>query len=136
MPAYMHLTAYSPDGIMNMIWEVEGTREFKNWFTSLSRAEREDVVAVVDLLETRGPGLRFPYSSAVRGSRHGHMRELRIQHAGRPYRVLYAFDPRRCAILLLGGDKTGDERWYERNVPVADRLYDVYLRELKDEGIL
>jgi hypothetical protein len=64
------------------------------------------------------------------------MRELRIQHAGRPYRVLYAFDPRRCAILLLGGDKTGDERWYERNVPVADRLYDVYLRELKDEGIL
>ena len=51
------------------------------------------------------------------------MRELRIQHRGRPYRVLYAFDPRRSAILLLGGDKTGDDRWYVVNIPVADRLY-------------
>jgi len=50
------------------------------------------------------------------------MRELRIQHQGRPYRVLYAFDPRRCAILLLGGDKTGDDHWYERHIPLADRL--------------
>jgi hypothetical protein len=64
------------------------------------------------------------------------MRELRIQHAGRPYRILYAFDPRRCAILLLSGDKTGDDRWYERHVPVADQLYDVYLQELKDEGFI
>jgi hypothetical protein len=132
----MRLTAYSPDGIMMMKWEVEGTREFENWFTDLSREEREDVVTVVDLLEARGPRLRFPYSSAIRRSRHGHMRELRIQHAGRPYRVLYAFDPRRSAILLLGGDKTGDERWYERHVPIADRLYDEYLQELKDEGFL
>ena len=59
------------------------------------------------------------------------MRELRIQHRGRPYRVLYAFDLRRTAILLLGGDKTGDNRWYERWVPVADRLYDKHVEELK-----
>jgi hypothetical protein len=64
------------------------------------------------------------------------MRELRIQHAGRPYRVLYAFDSRRSAILLLGGDKTGDERWYERHIPIADQLYDEYLQELRDEGSL
>ena len=57
--------------------------------------------------------LRFPHSSGVKGSKHDHMRELRIQHQGRPYRVLYAFDPRRVAILLIGGDKTGDDRWYE-----------------------
>ncbi len=119
-----------------MKWDVEGTREFETWFTDLSGDEREDVVAVVDLLEARGPRLRFPYSSAIRGSRHGHMRELRVQHAGRPYRVLYAFDPRRSAILLLGGDKTGDDRWYERHVPIADRLYDEYLQELRDEGFL
>ena len=61
------------------------------------------------------------------------MRELRVQHQGRPYRVLYVFDPRRMAILLLGGDKTGDNRWYERNVPLADRLYDYYLSEIKEE---
>jgi hypothetical protein len=117
-------------------WEVEGTDEFAEWFGGLSDAEQEDVIAVVDLLESRGPRLSFPYSSAIRGSRHGHMRELRIQHLGKPYRVLYAFDPRRSAVLLLGGDKTGDDRWYERHVPVADRLYDEYLLELKDEGLL
>ena len=64
------------------------------------------------------------------------MRELRFQHEGRPYRVLYAFDPRRAAILLLGGDKTGNDRWYEENVPVADNLYDEYLKELEREGLI
>jgi hypothetical protein len=57
------------------------------------------------------------------------MRELRIQHAGIPYRVLYAFDPRRVAILLIGGDKTGDGNWYKRVLPVADALYDAHLAE-------
>jgi hypothetical protein len=59
------------------------------------------------------------------------MRELRIQHQGSPYRVLYAFDPRRVALLLIGGDKTGNDRWYEENVPVADRIYDAHLAELE-----
>ncbi len=62
------------------------------------------------------------------------MRELRIQHLGRPYRVLYAFDPRRTAILLLGGDKTGNDRWYDEQVPVAEDLYDEHLATLKREG--
>jgi hypothetical protein len=61
------------------------------------------------------------------------MRELRIQHHGRPYRVLNIFDPRRAAILLLGGDKAGDDRWYEKNVPLADRIYDGYLKEIERE---
>ena len=64
------------------------------------------------------------------------MRELRIQHSGQPYRVLYAFDPRRTAILLIGGKKTGDQRWHETFVPIADRLYDEYITELKREGLL
>jgi hypothetical protein len=51
-------------------------------------------------------------------------------------RVFYAFDPRRSAILLIGGDKTGDARFYERMIPVADELYDVYLQELKEEGLI
>jgi hypothetical protein len=63
------------------------------------------------------------------------MKELIIQHDGRPYRVLYAFDPRRCAILLLGGDKTGNDRWYEESVPIADRIYDEHLATLKKEGL-
>ena len=64
------------------------------------------------------------------------MKELRTQSKGKPLRTLYAFDPRRCAILLIGGDKTGDNRFYEKMIPLADRLYDKYLKELENEGIL
>ena len=61
------------------------------------------------LLEERGPHLPFPYS-------------------------IYIFDPRRVALLLLGGDKTGDDRWYEKNVPLADQIYDNYLAEMEEEN--
>lgn len=96
-----------------MRWEVEGTDQFADWYVALSDDEQVDST-----------------------SKHRHMRELRIQHAGRPYRVLYAFDPRRAAILLLGGDKTGEDRWYEQHVPGADALYDEHLETLKKEGLL
>lgn len=64
------------------------------------------------------------------------MRELRIQHEGDPYRVLYAFDPRRTAILLIGGNKTGNNRWYETHIPKADDLYDDHLEILKKEYLI
>lgn len=117
-----------------MVWNVEYTDEFGAWWALLSEDEQVSVAASVALLEVRGPQLGFPHTSAVNGSKHGHIRELRTQHAGRPFRTLYAFDPRRDAILLLGGDKTGNERWYEVNVPKADALYDVHLDELRKEG--
>ncbi len=88
----------------------------------------------VTLLEEKGPRLPFPFSSKISNSRYGHMRELRIQYHGRPYRVLYAFDPRRVVVLLIGGDKTGHGRWYETAVPMADRLYAVHLGTLRQEG--
>lgn len=56
-----------------------------------------------------------------------------MQHQGRPYRALYVFDVRRVALLLVGGDKTGDDRWYGRNIPLADRIYDQYLTEIEEE---
>ncbi len=62
------------------------------------------------------------------------MRELRIQHQGHPCRVLYAFDPNRAAVLLIGGDKTGEKRWYEIFVPISDRLYDQHLADLKKQN--
>jgi hypothetical protein len=119
-----------------MIWDIEYTDEFGRWWGTLSEAEQESLAASVQLLEARGPNLGFPHSSGINGSRHSHMRELRTQHQGRPYRTLYAFDPRRSAILLIGGDKTGDERWYEVQVPVADRLYDDHLQQLLKEGLI
>jgi hypothetical protein len=117
-----------------MAWDVELTDECTTWFEDLVEAEQISVGAVIDLLEVQGPTLPFPYSSGITTSKHTHMRELRISHGGRPYRVLYAFDPIRCAILLLGGEKTGDDRWYEWAVPQADRLYDEHLDILKREG--
>lgn len=119
-----------------MEWEVEFTDEFEAWWDELSEGEQEDVLAVVLLLRQFGPSLRHPYSSGIKGSRHTHMRELRVQHAGHPYRVLYAFDPRRVAILLIGGNKTGDDRWYETFVPLADKIYDEHLVALEREGLL
>jgi hypothetical protein len=128
---------YVSYGILATVaWEVEGTDDFRDWFEHLKDEEQAGVGRVVDLLVEHGPSLPFPYSSGIATSRHRHMRELRIQHEGRPYRVLYAFDPRRSAILLLGGDKTGNERWYEEYVPIADTLYDEYLGELKQEGLI
>lgn len=116
--------------------EVEFTDEFGKWWESLSEDEQDSVDYYVRLLEERGATLGYPYSSRVESSRHEHMRELRVQHAGKPYRVLYAFDPRRMAILLIGGDKTGDDRWYEKNVPLADQIYEAFIEELRKEGAI
>jgi len=119
-----------------MGWDVEYTDEFGSWWSELSEPEQESVAASVRLLEELGPNLGFPHSSGINGSKHNQMRELRTQHEGRPYRTLYAFDPRRCAILLIGGDKTGNNRWYETSIPAADRLYDEHLQQLKKEGLI
>ena len=102
----------------------------------LSEGQQDDVAARVELLMEHGPNLPYPYSSDIRGSRHGVMRELRAQSGGRPLRVFYAFDPRRTSILLIGGDKTGNDRFYEEYVPVADDLYDEHLEKLRKEGLI
>ena len=116
-----------------MAWDVEVTDEFKAWWNGLTEPEQISVERYVLLLEERGPHLPFPYSSGVNSLCHSAMRELRVQHQGRPYRVLYIFDPRRVALLLLGGDKTGDDRRYEKNVPVADQVYESYVAAIEEE---
>ena len=113
--------------------EVEFTDEFEAWWDSLDADEQDSVNDGVNMLEDLGPELEYPWSSKIYGSRHSHMRELRVQHRGDPYRVLYAFNPLRNAILLIGGNKTGDGRFYRRMVPIADALYDEHLRELERE---
>lgn len=119
-----------------MPWDVEYTDEFGAWWETLSEKEQEALDVSVRLLEALGPSLPFPHSSGVAASRHEHMRELRTQQGGRPLRTLYAFDPRRAAILLIGGDKTGSDRWYETHVPIADRLYEEHLSQLRREGLI
>jgi hypothetical protein len=119
-----------------LTWEVEYTDEFRSWWDLLTEGQQDAIRDGVQHLEAKGPTLGFPYSSGIAGSRHSRMRELRVQRRGHSLRVLYAFDPRRCAILLIGGDKTGDDRFYERMIPLADRLYDQHLETLKREGLI
>ncbi|MEG1823705.1 MAG: type II toxin-antitoxin system RelE/ParE family toxin [Cloacibacillus sp.] len=118
------------------MWDIEVTDEFELWWDAQNDAVHEDVAAVVDLLEEHGPSLGRPYSGEIRGSRHKQMRELIVQSGGNPYRILYAFDPRRTAVLLLAGCKGGANRWYEEHVPKADKLFDKLLEELKNEGVI
>jgi len=103
--------------------------EFRAWYEALNEDEMESVNYSVGLLEEVGPILGRPHVDVVQQSRHSNMKELRVQYQGRPYRILFAFDTRRCAYLILGGDKTGDPRWYDTWVPVADGLYDRHLAE-------
>ncbi len=119
-----------------MSWFVEYTNEFGRWWNRLTEMQQDDVTAIVQLLREHGPRLPFPYSSGVAKSRHSLMRELRIQSGGNPLRVFYAFDPRRSVILLIGGNKVGNDRFYRRYVPLADRLYDEHLQELRKEGLI
>jgi hypothetical protein len=90
------------DILEGMAWEVEVSDEFGEWWDALDAAEQKSVDFTVTLLSEAGPTLKMPHSSGIETSRHNHMHKLRIQHEGRPYRVLYAFDPRRTAILLIG----------------------------------
>jgi|SRR5688572_9081797 len=108
--------------------EVVATDEFVAWYRDLDDAATDDIDAAVGVLEARGVALGHPRSSEIKGAPFA-LRELRIQSNGRPLRVFYAFDPRRQAVLLLGGDKTGDGRFYERMVPLAERLWKEYLDE-------
>lgn len=122
------------------MWEVEYTDEFGDWYDDLSEEDQDTVVARVELLEQLGPALGRPAVDNVHQSTHANMKELRAE---RSLRVLFAFDPRRTAILLIGGDKSPDDpsspnwnAWYDHYVPIADALYDIHLKELREEGLL
>ena len=111
-----------------MAVEVAYTDEFKAWFDSLEQDEQDRLYRSVGLPEAMGVNLGFPYTSAIRGASFA-LRELRTQSEGDPLRTFYAFDPARQAVLLIGGDKTADDRFYERMVPLAERSWAEYLQE-------
>ena len=115
-----------------MSWGVELDADFSVWLRDLAADERREILGSVELLRQRGPNLGRPYADRVKGSEFHNMKELRIQIGGKPWRVLFAFDPERVAILLIGGCKVGDSRWYETTIPVADRRYRRHLDRMKE----
>lgn len=112
-----------------MAWEVEFTPEAERWFSRLGAKDADHIGKAIEHLREHGPGLGRPRAASIRGSRHHNLKELRS--AGGHLRALFAFDPRRRAVILLGGDKTNDWKgWYVRNIPLADKLYDRHLRSI------
>ena len=118
---------------MSAKWTVEYTDEFGAWWMELAESTQDDIDRVVTLLEEFGPTLGYPYSSDIKGASIA-LRELRMQSNAHPIRILYAFDPIRSALLLIGGDKKGDDRWYVENIPLAERLFEQHLKELEEEA--
>lgn len=111
------------------VWEVVYTDQFGDWFQALQEEQQDAVIARVELLEAEGPALGRPTVDTIEGSRHPNMKELRVSKGG-AIRILFAFDPSRQAVLLLGGDKSGRwNAWYVEAIPRADDLFDEYLDE-------
>ncbi|MBE9579209.1 MULTISPECIES: type II toxin-antitoxin system RelE/ParE family toxin [Moraxella] len=111
------------------MWEVLYADEFARWLDTLDDDEIDSVLYALNILAQLGPQLGRPYADTLYDSTISNLKELRIQHNGKPYRAFYAFDPIRRAIMLCAGDKTGDKRFYQRMVPLAERIYDEYLKD-------
>ena len=114
-----------------MAWKVLSHPEFVDWLGTLDQPLYDELFANFRLLEEMGPNLCRPRVDTVKGSKFKNMKELRIQHKGEPWRILFAFDPKRSAILLIGGNKGGNERWYKENIPIADKRFEKHLKELE-----
>lgn len=116
------------------MWAVVTVEKFDEWFLSLNDLEQIDVLAAIKVLEIKGPNLGRPYVDSLKGTKKiKNLKELRIQHHGRPYRVFFAFDLIRQAVLLCGGDKTGDSSFYKTMIPVAEKEFLRHLSLVSDE---
>jgi hypothetical protein len=122
-------------GYTALVWEVEYTDEFGEWWETLTKDQQNFLDAAIDKLQIAGPALGRPLADTVSGSRYPNMKELRP--IGSHIRVFFAFDPLRTAILLIGGDKSGRwKKFYDEMIPVADALYEEHIEQLRREGVL
>jgi hypothetical protein len=116
-----------------MEWTIIFHPAFRDWLNEQSEDEQDSIAAMLGLLKTEGPLLGRPYVDTLKGSQYANLKELRVQHRGEPWRILFAFDPLRQAIVLVGGNKTGDKRWYEKNMPIAETRFTEHLTTLEEE---
>jgi len=116
------------------MWDVITTDRFDRWFENMNDTDRANIIAGMLLLQEKGPSLTRPYADTIEGSKFPNMKELRIQSRGKPLRIFFAFDPRRKALLLCGGNKTGNEkRFYKVMIPLAEKEYQLHLNQLEIE---
>ena len=115
-----------------MVWQVLFDAEFLEEFGELDIAVQDEIAALTELLAVTGPSLRRPFADTLKGSRHANMKELRVTASGGVWRLAYAFDPERKAILLVGGNKSGvsQKRFYRGLIEKADRRFESHLGRL------
>jgi len=120
-----------------MPWTVILTPEFADWFLAEPEATRDRINVSLRLIRDFGPALGRPHVDTLKNSTVANLKELRVSVGGLPYRVFFAFDTVRRAVVLCGGDKTGDKRFYRRMIPVAEAALERHaarLKKLQDEG--
>ena len=112
-------------------WQINGTDRFADWYGALTESEQDAVIAVVELLAEQGPQLTRPHADRITGSRYHNLKELRPRGDAKNCRVLFILDPRREALLLIGGNKAGQwTTWYRTAIAEAEQLYDEHLTEM------
>lgn len=111
-------------------WTIIYRSHYNAWFEKCGEDLQDEILAHLEVLKVLGPTLGRPRVDHIKGSAHQNMKELRIQFKKDPVRILFAFDPDRQAVLLLGGSKAGDKRWYDRNIPAADKEFTLHLQEM------
>lgn len=127
--------AFNMPNIPIQEWPIELCPEFEAWLDGLEDdALRLEILSHAKALQRLGPGTGRPLVDTLKGSKHANMKELRMQYAGEPWRIMFAFDPRRIGIVLLGGSKAGKPDWYDENIPVADARYDAHLERLAEDA--
>jgi hypothetical protein len=118
-----------------MTWTVEFMDEFDAEFDALPELVQDELLAQAKVIERFGPAAKRPRVDTLKGSKHSNMKELRFDADGGVWRIAFAFDPRRRAVLLVGGDKSGisEKRFYKRLVKVADDRYEIHLARVKSQ---
>lgn len=116
-----------------MEWTVLLDPDFETWLLEQTSGVRVAILAHAAVLRQFGPALGRPRVDTVKGSRVANLKELRVQYQGTPWRILFAFDPKRQALLLVGGSKQGNARWYREMIPIAEARYQRHLDGLENE---
>jgi hypothetical protein len=117
-----------------MGWIVLYHDEFDGWLNEQEEGLQDALLFSIELLQAEGPMLGRPYVDTVKGSKYPNMKELRVQYKGEPWRVLFAFDPKRRAIILVGGNKTGrSSNWYKENIRIAEKRFEQHLNTMNEE---
>jgi hypothetical protein len=118
----------------SMEWIIIFHPAFRDWLYEQPEDVQDSILVSLGLLKQEGPQLSRPYVDTLKGSRYPNLKELRVQHSGEPWRILFAFDPVRQAIVLVGGNKTGDSRWYKKNIPIAEQRFAEHLETIEGQN--